>query len=281
MKRRKFARKEGFLMEHILIVDDEASILTLLEYNLKQAGYQVSSVDNGSQAYQMISDGTFDFIILDVMLPGMDGMDICRKVRQNGVETPILMLTAKDEEYDKVIGLELGADDYMTKPFSPREVIARIKAIQRRTRARGVISPREKEETHQEAVDIELEQLRHEYEKNIELGIGNKITKESRLIRVGDIEIYPEHYEVRVREEKVDITPKEFELLVYMVTRKGRILSREQLLTSIWDFDYVGETRIVDVHISHLREKIEENSRHPKYIKTMRGFGYKFEVPEE
>ena len=273
-------------MEHILIVDDEPSILTLLAYNLQQAGYQVDQADDGLLAYEMIEQNKYDFIILDVMLPGMDGMDICRKVRKKGSQVPILMLTAKDEEYDKVVGLELGADDYMTKPFSPREVLARIKAILRRTGSQNDLNivDLDEEETMEvrdnDNFGLELDQIRHNYENTLAKGAESPVTQESRLIKVGELEIYPEHYEVRVNHKKVDITPKEFELLVYMVTRRGRILSREQLLNSIWDFDYVGETRIVDVHISHLREKIEDNNRHPKYIQTMHGFGYKFEVPE-
>lgn len=250
-------------MKHLLIVDDEPSILTLLEYNLTQAGYQVDTAEDGKVAYQMIKDNNYDFIILDVMLPGMDGMDVCRQVRKDGIQTPILMLTAKSDEYDKIIGLELGADDYMTKPFSPREVAARIKAIFRRT--------------EQQVPEIRRETiLGDQADESEEL---EEITDE--IITVGEIDIYPDRYEVQVNKEKVDLTPKEFELLIYMAVRKGRTLSREQLLNSIWQFDYTGETRIVDVHISHLREKIEEDTKNPQYIKTVRGFGYKFEVPQE
>lgn len=251
------------LMKHLLIVDDEPSILTLLEYNLSQAGYTVDTADDGLVAYDKIKNNNYDFIILDVMLPGMDGMDICRQVRKDGIFTPILMLTAKSDEYDKVIGLELGADDYMTKPFSPREVAARIKAISRRT-----------DNLTSEAIKTSLNE-----EDNLNSNQPEEVADE--VIIVGDLTIYMERYEVLVNNEKVDLTPKEFELLVYMAMRKGRILSREQLLNSIWQFDYAGETRIVDVHISHLREKIEKNTKQPEYIKTIRGFGYKFEVPEE
>lgn len=269
-------------MKHILVVDDEVAIVTLLEYNLTQVGYTVDTAENGEVAYNMIKENNYDFIILDVMLPGMDGMDVCRRVRQDNIDTPILMLTAKADEYDKVIGLELGADDYMTKPFSPREVVARIKAILRRTEAR-YLSEEESEKAHKEAVATELQELEDiQSEDNEENEILEQpsLDKDS-VIKLGDIEIYADRYEVISNNKKIDVTPKEFELLVYMAVRKGRILSREQLLNSIWHFDYAGETRIVDVHISHLREKIEKDTKNPEYIKTVRGFGYKFEVPGE
>ncbi|XJS10351.1 response regulator transcription factor [Aerococcaceae bacterium WGS1372] len=268
-------------MKRILVVDDEIAISTLLEYNITQAGYTVDTADNGETAYGMIKENEYDFIILDVMLPGMDGMDVCRRIRQDNIDTPVLMLTAKADEYDKVIGLELGADDYMTKPFSPREVMARIKAIMRRTEAKSM--PEEESElAHQEATKVELEALgKTQNEGNHTEAEATDSEEAESIIKLGNIEIYADRYEVIVDNKKVDVTPKEFELLVYMAVRKGRILSREQLLNSIWHFDYAGETRIVDVHISHLREKIEKNTKNPEYIKTVRGFGYKFEVPGE
>lgn len=243
-------------MKQILVVDDESAILTLIEYNLKQAGFQVTLASDGREAYQKIHNETFDLIVLDVMLPGMDGVELCRTVRKEGVETPIILLTAKSEEYDKVIGLELGADDYMTKPFSPRELIARIKAILRRS------------DTTRKHKETAMNDSNNDTENS-----------EDNIIQAGDITIYEDRYEVQVRSDWVELTPKEFELLVYLAKRQGRILSREQLLSNIWQFDYAGESRIVDVHISHLREKIERNSKKPEYIKTVRGFGYKFEVP--
>ncbi|MGO4929143.1 response regulator [Fundicoccus sp. Sow4_D5] len=255
-------------MKKVLIVDDEQSILTLLEYNLAQSGYEVVTAMDGKTAYKLIKKETFDFIILDIMLPGMDGMDVCRRVRRDRINTPILMLTAKDDEYDKIIGLELGADDYMTKPFSPREVLARIKAIFRRT-------------------DVELDldssqsvtsNINDEADKKFAMDTDEEAEE---VIKIGELEIYSDRYEVRIADKEIEVTPKEFELLLYMATRKGRILSRDQLLNRIWNFDYAGETRIVDVHISHLREKIEKDTKNPEYIKTVRGFGYKFEVPEE
>ena len=263
-------------MKKILIVDDEESILTLLEYNIEQAGYQVETSMNGEEAYEKISNNQYDFLILDIMLPGMDGIDICRRVRKDGIDTPILMLTAKTDEYDKIIGLELGADDYMTKPFSPREVVARIKAIFRRTEKIGNI----KQRNNNMNGNVEWSELDFTLMNDQTVHVYNN-EDDSKTIQMGKIEINTNRYEVFVDGELIEITPKEFELLVYMALRKGRVLSREQLLSSVWDFDYEGETRIVDVHISHLREKIEKDTKKPEYIKTVRGFGYKFEVPSE
>lgn len=175
------------------------------------------------------------------MLPGMDGMDVCKQLRLGKINTPILMLTAKSDELDKILGLELGADDYITKPFSPREVVARVKAILRRAETK----------TEEETADA---------------------------IKVGDLRILPEQFEAYFKEKKLELTPKEFELLLYLANHAGKVLSRDQLLDAVWNFDFAGDTRIVDVHISHLREKMEEDTKQPQYIKTVRGFGYKMEV---
>lgn len=235
-------------MKKILIIEDEQSILKLLSYNLEQEGYEVESAMDGQLGLEMALEHDYDMVLLDLMLPSKDGMEICRELRQERVEVPIIMLTAKDSEIDKILGLEIGADDYITKPFSPREVIARMKAIFRRSK--HALSSKEAANNNEET------------------------------IIVGDIVIYPEKYEVIVRGESIDLTPKEFELLLYLTRRTGRIMSREQLLNAIWDYDFAGETRIVDVHISHLREKIEANTKKPEYIITARGFGYKLEAPK-
>lgn len=236
------------MMKKLLIVEDEPSILKLLTYNLEQEGYEIESSMDGAEGLQLALNNNYDMVLLDLMLPSMNGMDICRNLRQAKVEVPIIMLTAKDTEIDKILGLEIGADDYITKPFSPREVVARMKAIFRRytTSNNGTVDKSDKEE----------------------------------VIMVGDITIHPDKYEVFVREVLIDLTPKEFDLLLYLARRQGRILSREQLLNAIWNYDFAGETRIVDVHISHLREKIEENTKKPEYIITARGFGYKLEAPK-
>ena len=240
-------------MKKVLLVDDEPSIVTLLAFNLEKDGYEVTTATDGAEGYRLAISNPFDFIILDLMLPSMDGMDICKRLRQEKFDTPIMILTAKDDELEKIIGLELGADDYMTKPFSPREVLARMKAILRRTNKAVPAEP---------VATAQPEPTEDETEK----------------IEVGEITIFPQLYEVHVAGELIEVTPKEFELLLYMAKRANRILSREQLLNAIWNFDYAGETRIVDVHISHLREKIEKDTKNPQYIRTVRGFGYTFEV---
>ncbi|MCA1038847.1 response regulator transcription factor [Bacillus infantis] len=231
----------------VLVVDDEQSIVTLLEYNLKQAGYEVITAMDGESGKDFALQERPDLIVLDLMLPKLNGIEVCKQLRQEKIHIPILMLTAKDDEFDKVLGLELGADDYMTKPFSPREVVARVKAILRRTQ-------------------LTAGQKEHE--------------EDSDSIRIGGLKIFPEHYEAYFSEELLELTPKEFELLLYLAQNKGRVLTRDQLLSAVWNYDFAGDTRIVDVHVSHLREKIEENTKKPAYIKTIRGLGYKLEEPK-
>ncbi|NUK30664.1 response regulator transcription factor [Parageobacillus sp. VR-IP] len=228
----------------VLVVDDEQSIVTLLTYNLEQAGFTVVTANDGEEAIEKVADEQPALIILDLMLPKLDGVEVCKQLRQQKVMTPILMLTAKDDEFDKVLGLELGADDYMTKPFSPREVIARVKAILRRTQ------------------------------------LSNLAEESEERIVIGDLEIFPDSYEAYFAGKQLELTPKEFELLLYLVKHKGRVLTRDQLLSAVWNYDFAGDTRIVDVHISHLREKIEHDTKKPLYIKTIRGLGYKLEGPK-
>lgn len=230
-------------MTKILVVDDEVSIVKLLQFNLEKSGYEVMTAFDGMQALDMVKSEQPDFIILDLMLPKMDGMDVCKTLRQEKILTPILMLTAKDDELDKIIGLELGADDYLTKPFSPREVIARVKAILRR----------------------------------IQVTPEAAASPEHLVIAMGEIRIYPEKYEVYRQDTKVELTPKEFELLLYLANHQGRVLTRDQLLNAVWNYDFIGDSRIVDVHVSHLREKLEDDTKNPRYIKTVRGLGYKLE----
>ncbi|MFC4321054.1 response regulator transcription factor [Litchfieldia salsa] len=231
----------------VLVVDDEQSIVTLLQYNLKQAGFEVITAMDGEAGLNAAIHEQPDLIILDLMLPKMDGIEVCKELRQKRIATPIFMLTAKDDEFDKVLGLELGADDYLTKPFSPREVVARVKAILRRIT--------------QVEVQTELEDT-------------------SEKLVISDLLILPEHYEAYFNENRLELTPKEFELLVYLAKHKGRVLTRDQLLSAVWNYDFAGDTRIVDVHISHLREKIERDTKKPIYIKTIRGLGYKLEEPK-
>lgn len=225
----------------ILIVEDELSIVTLLRFNIEKAGFSVDAAYDGLEAIRKAEQTVYDLIVLDIMIPEMDGMEVCKYLRQNKIETPILMLTAKGEEFDKVLGLELGADDYLTKPFSPREVIARIKAILRRT----------KRMSEQKFATIEI----------------------------GDLIIYPDKYEAKLGTQALSFTRKEFELLIYLARHKGLVLARDQLLNAVWDYEFLGDTRIVDVHISRLRDKIEVDTRKPVYIKTVHGLGYKMEEP--
>jgi two-component system, OmpR family, alkaline phosphatase synthesis response regulator PhoP len=249
MDKGKINRKlEAFMGKKILVVDDEQSIVTLLQYNLEQAGFEVITATDGEEGYYKAKAEEPDLMILDLMLPGMDGMEVCKQLRQQKISIPILMLTAKDDEFDKVLGLELGADDYLTKPFSPREVVARVKAILRRVKATN---------------DLE-----------------NTDVDDRKSIIIGELKIKPEHYEAYYGQERLDFTPKEFELLVYLAKHKGRVLTRDQLLSAVWNYDFTGDTRIVDVHISHIREKIERNTKKPIYIKTIRGLGYKLEDPK-
>ncbi|UTG99402.1 response regulator transcription factor [Macrococcoides canis] len=234
------------MSQKVLVVDDEQSIVTLLQYNLEQSGFEVVTAFDGEEGLNKIFSEDPDIVVLDLMLPKMDGVEVCKEVRSEKNQVPILMLTAKDDEFDKVLGLELGADDYMTKPFSPREVTARLKAILRRSQA--------------------LRQ--HESEK------------ENKEIIIGKLKILPEHFEAYRNGELIDLTPKEFELLIYLIERQGRVITREHMLNSVWNYEFAGDSRIVDVHISHLREKIEENPKQPQYIKTVRGLGYKLDYPK-
>lgn len=227
------------MKQNVLIVDDEQSIVTLLTYHIEKAGYRTDAAYDGREAITKAKQTSYDFIVLDIMLPVLNGMEVCQHLREINIDTPILMLTAKDEESDKLQGLELGADDYLTKPFSPFEVIARMKAILRR-------SQKGKRDNY-------------------------------FVVKVNDLMIYPEKYEAVMSGNSLTFTRKEFELLLYLATHKGKVLSRDYLLSEVWNYDYAGDTRIVDVHISRLREKIEPNTKKPVYIKTIRGLGYKME----
>lgn len=220
--------------EKILIVDDEEHIVELLHFNLVNAGYEVLSANNGIDAVKIAKAEKPSLLLLDLMLPGMDGFDVCKEIKRDSEmkKTSIIMLTAKGEELDKILGLELGADDYITKPFSVRELLARVKAVLRRT------------SSFNEAEDdvYNSENLKVDFER----------------------------HEVYVNDRKVDLTLKEFELLQILIKNKGRILKRETLLDKIWGYEYIGETRTVDVHIRYLRKKIEEDDKNPRFIETIR-----------
>ena len=235
------------MSQKVLVVDDEQSIVTLLKYNLETAGYIVDVAYDGEEALKKVKEVKPELIVLDVMLPKKDGIEVCKTIRSDKNLVPILMLTAKDDEFDRVLGLELGADDYMTKPFSPREVVARVKAILRRSQ------------------------------------IANEVVKddvEDEDIVIDNIRIRPEFFEVYRDDTLLELTPKEFELLLYLIERQGRVITREHMLNSVWNYEFAGDSRIVDGHISHLRDKLEENPKQPKLIKTVRGLGYKLERPK-
>lgn len=234
-------------MKKILVVDDEPAIVTLLQYNLEKEHYAVTTAGDGDTALSLALQQSFDFIILDLMLPGLDGLEVTKKIRAADNKTPIMILTAKDSETDKIVGLELGADDYVTKPFSPREIVARIKAIERRVQAPTPTSA-----------------------KTL-----------AKILSVGELVIDPDNYQATKNGERLQLTPKEFELLVFFAQRVGKILSRDALLNGVWGFEYPAETRMVDIQVSHLRDKIEVDPKHPDYIKTVRGFGYQMEAPNE
>ncbi|AKC75980.1 response regulator transcription factor [Staphylococcus sp. EG-SA-6] len=235
------------MSQKVLVVDDEQSIVTLLKYNLETAGYIVEVAYDGEEALEKVNEIQPELVVLDVMLPKKDGIEVCKTIRSDKNLVPILMLTAKDDEFDRVLGLELGADDYMTKPFSPREVVARVKAILRRSKFASEI----------EKADVDDED-----------------------ILIENIRIRPEFFEVYKDDELLELTPKEFELLLYLIERQGRVITREHMLNSVWNYEFAGDSRIVDVHISHLRDKLEENPKQPKLIKTVRGLGYKLERPK-
>jgi len=225
------------LTQHILIVEDELPIVTLLKYNLEQAGFIVDTSFDGEDAIKKIISNNYDLVILDIMLPKFDGLQVCQYVRNEDEQVPILMLTALNQEEDIVLGLDSGADDYITKPFSPKVLIARIQALLRRSDS-------------------------------------SEDTKSSSL-KLRDLTIYPERFEVYFKNDLLSLTRKEYELLVYFMKNKDLVLSRDQLLHAVWDYDIAGDTRIVDVHVARLREKIEQDKKNPQYIRTVHGFGYK------
>ena len=227
-------------MKKILIIEDEPNIRELILYNLKTNGYDGISSEDGIMGITMVHREKPDLILLDIMLPGKTGYEICRELRDEGNNTPIIMITAKTEEVDKVMGLEYGADDYISKPFGIRELMARIKAVLRR------------------------------YEATADLG-GSSDT----VISVGDLSINVECHEVKIGDRSIDLTLKEFELLRYLVENRGHVFTRDQLLNSVWGIDYAGETRTVDVHIRHLRQKLSDGDNDEQYIETIRGKGYK------
>ena len=237
------------MSEKILIVEDEPSLQETLAYNLRKQGYEVETVGDGNAAIEAARTRPPDLILLDIMLPGLDGFEVCKILRKE-MNVPVLMLTARDDEIDRVVGLEVGADDYLTKPFSMRELIARVKAHLRRTRI-----------------------IRDEMEKFK----AAEVESSHQLLTFGDLTIDLTRHEVLLRGQVVPLKPQEYALLVFFAEHKGQMLSREFILERVWGWDYIGDSRTVDVHVRWLRQKIEDNPSEPRRIVTVRGGGYRFE----
>lgn len=226
------------MAEKILLVDDEEMIVESIEFALVQEGYEVVKAHDGQEALQQVQLSKPNLIVLDLMLPKLSGLEVCRLLRREQNDIPIIMLTAKGEEIDRVIGLEVGADDYLIKPFSLRELVARIKALLRRSK------PTEAE-------------------------------GKSKVYQHGELMLNLSEHRVMVSDREVELSPKEFKILAMLMGTPGRVFSREELLEQVWGLDFYGDTKTVDVHIRWLREKIEEDPSNPKYIQTVRGFGYR------
>ena len=228
----------------VLLVEDEKSIADGIIYNLKNEGLKVTHVDEGKIALDIFDEEHFDLLILDIMLPEVSGLEICKSIRKSS-NVPIIMLTAKDDENDKIRGLEMGADDYITKPFSVKELISRIKAVLRRT-------------------------------KNSELlnGLDEDINS-AKEINIGNISMNPLRYEAKIDDEIIELRPREFELLYYLCENAGNIISRDKLFSKVWGYSFAGNSKTLDVHIQRIRERIEVNPKSPKRLITIRGVGYK------
>ncbi|MBC7325921.1 MAG: response regulator transcription factor [Moorella sp. (in: Bacteria)] len=240
---RNLVREAGFLVAQvkILVADDEAKIRELVGMYLKAEGFSVAEAADGRQALELWKQNAFDLIILDLMMPGVDGWEVCREIRKIS-RVPVIMLTARGEEVDRVLGLELGADDYVVKPFSPRELAARVKAVLRRARP-----PQQDEED---------------------------------LLEINGLVIKPASREVYLFGRPLSLTPKEYDLLLLLARSPGRVFTREQILEKVWGYDFFGEARTVDTHVTRLREKMAKVPGAPQYIATVWGIGYKFEVPK-
>jgi DNA-binding response OmpR family regulator len=241
-------------MRKVLVVDDEPVLVETIAYNLEQAGYEVTTAADGASALEVARRERPDLVILDIMLPEMDGLEVCRLLRRENstATTPIMMLTAKGEEIDKVVGLEVGADDYVTKPFGRRELLARVKALLRRA-----------------------EYAPHSEERPAQVTTEGSV-QSNRELAAGPLRIDLAGRRVICRGQELELQPKQFELLTYLVRNRGTVLTRDQILHNVWGYDYTGDTRTVDVHVRWLREKLEEDPANPRLIQTMRGVGYVF-----
>jgi two-component system, OmpR family, alkaline phosphatase synthesis response regulator PhoP len=233
------------MSKKILVIEDEPTLARLLSYNLSQEGYETKVVDHGGEGLQAAQQQTYDLIVLDIMLPGLNGFEILQKLRQKGNKTPIIILTARNAEEEVVQGLKSGADDYITKPFGVAELLARVSAVIRRTKT--------------------------------DEGALMEDDNQDKVIQIGDLKIYPEKYEVNLNGQSIPLRPKEFEVLLYLVQRPGVVITRDDLMNIVWGFDYVGGQRTVDVHVSSLRKKLEMNQESVQ-IDSIRGLGYKLVI---
>ena len=236
---------ENFDKKTILIVDDEKTIVDMLVYNLQREGYNTLEANDGEEGVKIALEKKPDLILLDIMLPKMDGLAVCKRIRQT-LNIPILMISAKDEEIDKILGLELGADDYITKPFSIRELLARVKANLRKA----------------------------EVTKNKDDNNSNQSQEYSNTIVIGDLSINTNKFEVKVRDKIIDLTLREFEVIKYLASQPGQVVTREVLLEKVWGYEYYGDIRTVDVTVRRIREKIEKDTANQRILITKRGVGY-------
>ncbi len=238
----------GKEIKRVLVVDDEQAIIDVLVYNLKKEGYETLEANDGLTAVNIALEEKPDLMLLDIMLPKLDGLSVCKRVK-NHLNIPILMLTAKDAEIDKIVGLELGADDYITKPFSVRELMARVKANLRKNEISNI-------------------------SKEIITDIKETETKNENIIEVNNLELDLDRFEVKVRGEIIDLTLREFEVLKFLAMQPGQVVTRETLLEKVWGYEYYGDIRTVDVTVRRIREKIEKDTSNPKILITKRGVGY-------
>lgn len=239
---KSFALEKGQALKRILIIEDERPLAEAVQFSLEKEGYEVDIALDGERGWEMISGGGYDLILLDLMLPGVEGMEICRRVRSSG-STPVIMLTAKDSDVDKILGLEMGADDYVTKPFNMRELLARVRAVLRRAG-----------------------------------GEGEAAESRGRRLEAGDVVLDTERHEVTVGGRVVEMPLMEYRLLELFMRNPGKALGREYLLNKAWEGDFYGQTKTLDVHIRRLREKIEKDPANPRHIITVRGVGYRFDA---
>ncbi len=228
-------------MTRVLLIDDEANLRHTLSYALRQEGYEVLTAQDGEEGLEIFRNAAPDLVILDVMLPRQDGFDVCRRLRKES-DVPVVMLTARDTELDKIVGLEIGADDYLAKPFSVRELIARVRALLRRSGRRSETAP------------------------------GGIVERDGLMVD-------PARHRVTRDGSEIALKPKEFELLVFLITRAGQVFTREQILAAVWGYDYAGDSRTVDTHVKTLRERLGDDASRPRWIETIRGVGYRFRDP--